>query len=834
MSPAFSMTTPDAARYYQPLVVVLAAASAGIILDRSLGLPLAAWLVAVAVAWVGWMLLWRRRRARLAMVPLLVAVLGAAGALHHFRWNLFDEYDIGVFARQTAEPVCVEAIALSGPRRVPAPPENKTRAIPVGDRTRVPLEVRAIRDRDAWRMATGRATLTVDGHLVGVRAGDRLRVFGQVNRVHPPDNPGGFDFAAYARSDGELAVIWCDYPDGAVQVDRAGGWSLRGWLDGLRSRGDQLLWRYLDPSRSGLAAAMFLGLREELDPDQSQAFLETGTVHLLVISGLNVAILASCVLFVLRFGPLPRWASFLVVAVFTILYAVVTDAQPPVVRATIMVLVVCAAYSLGRQALGLNTIALAAIIVLVLNPAELFRAGTQLSFLSVMAMSWTGFPGIRPRTVDPLTLLIAQTRPWPIRVTRNFGREVWQLTLTTTLIWIIVLPLVMSRFHLVSPAAIVLGPLLALPVAVAMAAGFGVLIFGWWIGPLGSVFGWLCDGSLWILERSVAVAQRIPGSHFWVAGPGDWWLVGFYVALALWAAFPKWRPPRRWCLATAMGWSSLGLGVAAWNARPQERLECTFMSVGHGCSVLVELPGGEKVLYDAGRLGSPITPARSIALCLWSKGITHLDAIVISHADADHYNAIPKLLEQFSVGAIYVSPVMFDDMPDAVRVLYNAVQKSGVPLRPVWGGDHLRTSGPCAIEVLHPPKEGVLGSDNANSVVLAIEYAGRRLLLTGDLEPPGLHDVLAELPRDVDVLLAPHHGSQRSDPPGMAAWSQPEYVVVSSGEGDDIQLVMRAYAAYGGQVLPTSTKGAVMIVVRPKEFAVDWWRRTDYRWVLAQ
>jgi competence protein ComEC len=170
---------------------------------------------------------------------------------------------------------------------------------------------------------------------------------------------------------------------------------------------------------------------------------------------------------------------------------------------------------------------------------------------------------------------------------------------------------------------------------------------------------------------------------------------------------------------------------------------------------------------------------------------------------------------------------MFEDMPDAVRVLHNAVQKSGVPLRQVWGGDRLRTSGTCAIEVLHPPKEGVLGTDNANSVVLAIEYAGRRLLLTGDLEPPGLNDVLAEQPLDVDVLMAPHHGSQRSDPPGMAAWSQPEYVVVSSGEGDDLDVVITAYAAQGGQVLPTSTKGAVMITVRPEAFDVDWWRRRD-------
>ncbi len=152
---------------------------------------------------------------------------------------------------------------------------------------------------------------------------------------------------------------------------------------------------------------------------------------------------------------------------------------------------------------------------------------------------------------------------------------------------------------------------------------------------------------------------------------------------------------------------------------------------------------------------------------LWSRGITHLDAIVISHADADHYNAVPALLDQFSVGSVYVSPVMFEGRSAALDALHDALDQSGVPLEEVWSGDRLRNSGDVLIEVLHPPRQGVLGSDNANSIVLNVEYAGRRLLLTGDLETPGLEDVVAEAPLDCDVLLAPHHGSAASDPPRL-------------------------------------------------------------------
>ncbi len=91
------------------------------------------------------------------------------------------------------------------------------------------------------------------------------------------------------------------------------------------------------------------------------------------------------------------------------------------------------------------------------------------------------------------------------------------------------------------------------------------------------------------------------------------------------------------------------------------------------------MPGGETLLYDAGRLGAPTGASRAVAGYLWSRGITHLDAIVISHADADHYNAVPALLDQFSVGSVYVSPVMFEERSaalDALRAAHRSIGRA--------------------------------------------------------------------------------------------------------------------------------------------------------------
>ena len=188
-----------------------------------------------------------------------------------------------------------------------------------------------------------------------------------------------------------------------------------------------------------------------------------------------------------------------------------------------------------------------------------------------------------------------------------------------------------------------------------------------------------------------------------------------------------------------------------------------------------------------------------IAGYLWSQGITRVDAIVLSHPDADHFNAVPGLLERTTVGGIFVSPIMFREKAGAVDALRDAIRQSGVPVRVIAAGDRLSVGEGCRIEVLHPPPGGVSGSDNANSVVLAIEYEGQRLLLTGDLESPGLDNLVAEEPWPCDVLLVPHHGSLRSNAPALAAWAAPKWAVVSAGHRADVSRTAAAYRDVRGR-----------------------------------
>ena len=803
---------PGAARY-QPLVIVLAAVCLGILADRRLGVSMFCWWAAAGAAWPAWFWLWRTGHHRVAELVLLAAVAACAGAWHHCRWSLFAEDDLGCFARDEAGPTCVEAVAVKGGRHMPAPEPDPMQIIPRGDRTRLDLDVVAIRDGAEWRPASGRATLIVDGHLLGVHAGDRVRVFGQLAAPSSARNPGEFDFAQHARADRQRAVLRAEYPDCVSILDHAGGLTPWQLLDAARTGGEKLLWQHLDPRHVGLAAALLLGDREELGAKQSAGFQETGTAHLLAISGLNLAIVVLALGWLLRMLRVPPVRAAVILAVAAVGYTILTDAQPPVVRAMILVLAWTASQILGRRPLPFNALAAAGLVVLAFNPAELFRVGTQLSFLAVAGLMWftPAWFGVED---DPLDELIEKTRPWLSRSLRRVGRGTWELTRTTAVIWALALPLVMARFHLLSLVAIPLNTLFWFPVGAALIGGYALLALGWLCPPLGAVAAWVCNLGLGLMDEGISLARTVPHGHDWVPGPAEWWLVGFYGALGLFAAAPRLRPPRRWACAMLAGWTGVGFFAAMLHDRPP--LECTFLSVGHGSAVVVTLPSGETMLCDAGCFSSPYRGARSISECLWDRGVTHLDAVILSHADADHYNAVPELLQRFSVGVVYVSPMMFFDESYPLKTLREKLEAAGVPIRELRAGDRLDGGEDCRIEVLHPPGRGIVGNDNANSLVLDVEYAGHRILLPGDLESPGLDDVTAESPLDCDVLMVPHHGSRGSNPPGLAAWCAPEVAVISGGLNPDPSETEAAYRSAGANVLNTARVGAVRVAIGPE------------------
>jgi competence protein ComEC len=750
---------------------------------------------------------------------LLAAVAAMAAAWHHCRWDLTARDDLGLYAHGRPQPICLEGIALESPRTLPAAGMDALRPVAPELSSRLTLDLVALRNGAAWQSLGGRAVLLVPGDPPPIAAGDRLRCFAHLAAPDGPRNPGATGEAARLRADGIHSRLWTKDPACVSVVRPSEGPRPAKLFDCIRACGNRLLGDDLSPGCAEMAGAVLLGERDQVEYGLTENFMATGVIHLLVIAGLHIGILAAAVWWLVRRSPLGRgWAAALVASA-ALGYMLLVDAGPSVVRATVLVLVMCAAWYLGRHPVSFNSLAAAALIVLLLNPAHLFHAGAQLSFLSVAGIMWFA-PRWRPGPPEPLERLLAANRPWPARLGWASVRSLRHLFVVSTVIWLLTIPLVMARFHLLTPVAILLNTVLWIPMACGLLSGALLLTIGAVVPPVAWLCGRGCELSFGFIEWCVAAAQQLPGSHFWVPGPPDWWLWGFYGGLGLLAAFPRLRPPRRWCAGLLAGW--VLAGFAAAHRHDSQSLDCTFLSVGHGLSVLVELPSGQALLYDAGQNDAPRAAARAISESLWSLGRRHIDAVVLSHPDLDHYDAVPELLDKFSVGAVYVSSIMFDKVNPAMKELRRAIDEHHVPVREIQAGDRFSGGGDCRIEVLHPSDEIPLGlrSANADSIVLAVTYRGRRILLTGDLESPGLDDLLAEEPLRCDVLMAPHHGSRKSNSPALARWCRPRWVVFSDDGHLNTPEIDRGYQSLGGQTLHTWNSGAVHVRIAPEGIEV--------------
>jgi competence protein ComEC len=827
----------------RPLVVVAACFTAGCALVRLLpalpslpgGWAVPAWSGAL-VATVGWAWLgrWNRPAPATGCLAAAVVCLGAAWSAACF--DLFPADDLGWQFGDTPAPCAVIGTIVEAPRPLPVPVGDPRRAAAIGPSSECVVAVERVRRGSRWQPAAGRAAVVVDGEPPDLVPGTRVRLLGRGLRPAPALNPGEFDFRLRARADRCLSIVRVRSAMDVRVLSRPPWWWPPTALERLRQRGLAVLEAHVAPRRAPLAAALLLGRRESLPREETDEFLVTGTVHILSISGLHVGLLALALFKCMRIACLPRRWSLAAVAAVTGAYMLLVQAETPVVRATLLVWLACLAAAIGRRSTAINGLAVAALVVLACRPAEVFSAGAQLSFLSTAVL--VGVAGLLPsqrEPADPIERLIARSRPPVERLARRWAWNAWTLFAAGAAVWLATAPVVAARFHVISPVGLVLNVLVAPFVALAMGWGFLCLLVAPCSALLAGWCGAACDATLVCIAWLVAVAAQVPLGHAWIVGPPAWWVAGWYACLTVAVLLlprPRLGRVATWA-AVAAAWIGVGLvgfGLGRLGGGGPRELRAVVAAMGHGLGIVVRSPEGRCLVYDAGRLGAPGAARRALAAVLWSEGRSRIDTLVISHADADHFNAVPELLERFAVGEIVVAESFLASPCAGVADLLARAAARGVPVRTVRAGDSFAVDPLCRARVLHaeggPPEAG----DNERSLVLAVEAAGRRLLLTGDLEGPALASFVAGDPDSCDVLVAPHHGSRTSLPAHVAAATRPGLVLVSGVGGAAWPEVRDAYctAAGGAVVLKTGGEGAIAVSLAAA--AVDVARFTGGRW----
>lgn len=815
------------------MVPAALAVTAGIVIDCYASIPLAFSLVMLLAGLAAWAAARSSPHAGLPLVYLAGALLAFGAAYHHGYRDVYAQDDIGNLVTADPRPVQLRGKLAEEPNIIYQQPHDPLRFFPRPNKTKAVVQVGHLMSNAAWVPVSGRAQLVVSGELEDFHVGDEIEVNGQLESPAGPANPGEFDYASYLRDQRIRAEVHVQKTtEGVRRLAEGWRWSLTGWLAQVHGWAQRTLQTSLPESSSGVATALLLGEGSTMTTEDWEKYIRTGVIHVLAISGQHLVVLAGFLWIVLRLLRVRRRQGAVPVALFLLAYSLLAGGRPPVMRAAVTVCVACGGILLRRPVLTANSFALAWLIVAILSPTDLFGAGCQLSFLAVAILYWGVSRWFRFQP-DPLERLIDESRPSWQRPLHRLGGQVALAYAVTAVVWLGAAPLVAARYHMVSPVALLIGPPLVLLTSIALISGFLLLLAAALCGPIVPLFAWITHWSLAACEFLVNLGDRLPGGHWYVGDVAGWWLWVFYPIFLGVLMLEPLRRHWRWTVPAGLGWLCVGL-VSGWSQPPAEEMRCTFIAVGHGGCTVIETPDGRTLLYDAGSLAGPDVTQRQIAPFLWQRGIRRIDEVFLSHADMDHFNGLPALIQRFSVGQVSCTPTFADKSIEGVTLTLQALQRQGIPVRIIKAGDRL-WAGPVEIEVLHPPPPDPtgkkdyrnMGKENFRSLVLRVRHEGHAILLTGDLEGLGLEQVLAQVPQPVDVFMAPHHGSRAGDKKEVANRKQlarqlhPQVIVSCQGLPKGSPLKANPYEDSGATFLGTWPHGAITIRSMPGNLTVE-------------
>lgn len=691
--------------------------------------------------------------------------------------------------------------------------------------------------------------------------GTRVQIRAKLHPARNYRNPGAFDYEGYLRDNGISVLGSAEAKD----IERLPGFSgsrIELWRSRVHASIIGKIHQLWPASQASLMDAMVLGEESFLRNATRTEYQRSGTYHVLVVSGMNLSILAVAIFWTLRQLRVDPAVAAVATVVVSFAYAFVVGVGPPVWRAALMLAIYLGARLLCRERNMMNAIGAAALGVLIADPHTLFGASFQLTFLAVFIIAGIGSP-ILERTTLPyahgLRMLRAASLDLPVapavaqfrldlrliagRMRRFIGNRLSFALLTIfmrvaiglgELIFISALMqaglalLMAYHFHRATtmgmPANLAVIPLtqVLMPTA-AVAVGLGYISIAL-AKPAVWISGWALEGiagTVHFLGGAQGFGMKIAGASIAdlrVAMPSLAMILASIAALLL-ALLAAQFHGRRLAAFASVG---LLFGVACWIAfvpsLPQLRagvMEMTTIDVGQGDSILLITPEGRALLIDAGGLPQWMHSdfdlgEQVVSSYLWNRGIDRLDVVAITHPHADHYGGMPAVIANFHPRQLWMS---IDKPVGEMAAIMALAQRAGMNVAVKKEGDQFDYGG-AHFRMLAPGRDQITGSmrPNDDCLVFTAAFGGTTALLEGDAERPAERRVVEEHPEAM-LLKVAHHGSASGTSTDLLATIRPRYAVISVGArnvyGHPRREVLERLQQAGVKTYRTDEEGAV-------------------------
>jgi competence protein ComEC len=494
-----------------------------------------------------------------------------------------------------------------------------------------------------------------------------------------------------------------------------------------------VLHNILPASEADLLGSILLGTSvAKLSDDVKETYRKAGLIHLLVVSGTQVSILIGVCLGITRLFNLPVWLGVVITTFFNVMLTIVTGAGASILRAAIMGEITLVGLLFEREKESYTALALSAFVLLLIDPANLFDIGFQLSFAATWGLMY----------VAPL-------------LARHIGR-VLSITLAPMLA---TAPLIAFYFSQISPGGIIAN-LLVLPwMEVLVIFGFLTTLLGFVFLPLAQVLGATLWFLIFILNQIAEGIAGLPFASFYIRTPSVPMVVGYYVGLVMVLEYLR-REGRLIITRKRLIFASLGVCLClclhlAFSIEPPfgKCLMVAVVDVGQGDAVFIESPSGQRLLVDT---GDAKMVKRSLIPFLCRRGVKRLDSLIITHLHEDHNGGLPAILKVVRVDQVFSS--------SSLKV-----------------GQIMELGKGVFAEVLHA--KAADENENNNSVVLRLRYGRFSMLLAGDNEKEGEEEILRS-PADIlrsTILKVGHHGSSTSTSQAFLEAVKPKFAIISCG-----------------------------------------------------